>query len=124
MAEQHVMLVEDELVLLMLMRDELEAAGYVVHEAANALAAFEAMQRQPQIGLVVTDVRMPGSGDGRALAHYIRTIKPNIPIIIASGTEVPPAELPSEGVHVMMKPVDMDAFVRMVQWLLPASKND
>jgi len=115
-----ILLVDDEFLLLMDMRAALETEGFVVHEAANSLAAFELLQRHPKIALVVTDIGMPGEGDGRALAHYIRQSAPDIAIIVVSGLEVAADELPADNVVVMSKPVRIAEFVRTVKELVPA----
>jgi len=121
MTDQHILVVDDELILLMEMEGELSSAGYVVHSAANALAAFEALQRHPEIEVVVTDVQMPGSGDGRALAQYIRAVSPSVPIIVVSGTEVDLAEMPSSNVVVMSKPFEMDKLIEAIRQVAPPS---
>jgi CheY-like chemotaxis protein len=123
-SERHVLLVDDEFILVILMRDVLEHHGYIIHEAANALSAFEQLQRHPEIGLVVTDVRMPGASDGRALAQYIRSEKPALPIIIVSGSPVRHHDVPQGGVIVMMKPIDITTFVRAVKELLPLARAE
>jgi CheY-like chemotaxis protein len=59
--------------------------GYAVIEAASADDAVEILSTNPQIELVMTDVRMPGTRDGFALARWVRDSGSNIPVIICSG---------------------------------------
>jgi CheY-like chemotaxis protein len=112
-----ILLVDDELVLLAVLREALEGEGFVVHEAANALAAFEALQRHPDIALVVTDIAMPGAGDGRQLAHYVR--RAGIPIILMSGMPASSGADAPENALVLAKPFDIVDFVAKVKELLP-----
>jgi two-component system, response regulator PdtaR len=114
-----ILLVDDELTLLAVLREALESEGHVVHLAANALGAFEVLQRHPNVGLVVTDVAMPGAGDGRQLAEYVRRAQPGIPIILISGKALPAAGDVADGVHVLAKPFDIFDFVAKVKALLP-----
>ena len=66
---QHVLVVDDEPVLRMILVDLLEGEGYAVEEASNAAEALEVLQALPSIRIVVTDIQMPGSMDGLRLAR-------------------------------------------------------
>ena len=85
-----VLVVEDETLIRMMLVDELEDAGFEVIEAENADAAMASLNGHPEIGVVVTDVRMPGSVDGLGLATWMRENRPSVPIIITSGFATPP----------------------------------
>jgi len=58
------------------------------------------------IGIVVTDVRMPGSMDGIGLARWMREHAPAVPIIITSGFATQPdaAAINPAIVRVVAKP--------------------
>ncbi|MFX8696375.1 response regulator, partial [Acinetobacter baumannii] len=64
--------------------DILREGGYRVHEAADGEEALALLQAVAGIGLVITDVRMPGELDGLALARRIRAAWPGLPVAIAS----------------------------------------
>jgi len=85
-----VLVVEDEAIIRMMLVDELENAGLTVIEAEGADTAVAIMSNGATIGVVVTDVRMPGSIDGLGLAAWMREQAPNIPIIITSGFATEP----------------------------------
>lgn len=85
-----ILVVEDEAIIRMMLVEELEDAGYFVLEAESADDAVEQLSRWPSIGLVVTDVRMPGSIDGIGLARWMREHRPDVPIVITSGFSTPP----------------------------------
>jgi PAS domain S-box-containing protein len=82
---QHILLVDDEAALAEASTLSLQHLGYNatgVHSAAEALKAF---QQQPEkIDLVITDLTMPGM-DGIELAGALHGIRPELPIILASG---------------------------------------
>ena len=84
------LVVEDETVIRMMLAFELEDTGFVVIEARNADVAMVLITDRPDIAVVVTDVRMPGSIDGLGLAAWMREHAASVPIIITAGF----AELP------------------------------
>jgi len=74
-----ILLVEDELSLAMLVKDNLEAQGYVVSHATDGQAAIEAFQRETP-DLIILDVMMP-KVNGYEVSKAIRTIDKKVPII-------------------------------------------
>ena len=83
-----VLIVEDEVLVLSLLADALEEEGFRVVAAENgaeALEALEAVERDGgHVDVLFTDVNMPGI-DGLELARRARALRPNLPIIYASG---------------------------------------
>jgi CheY-like chemotaxis protein len=67
-----VLVVEDEHLIRMDTASSLEAVGFIVYEAGNAAEAIRCLELHNEIRLIFTDVQMPGSMDGIALAHYVR----------------------------------------------------
>src|SRR5258708_8345733 len=99
-----VLIVEDEFLLRMNAVDMIEAAGFEVVEAANADEAIEILESRRDIGVVFTDIQMPGSMDGLKLARAVRGRWPPDQIIATSGhVHVSETELP-EGGRVLAKP--------------------
>ncbi|WP_284943597.1 response regulator [Acidisoma cladoniae] len=82
-----VLVVEDEAMIRMMLVDAIEDAGLGVVEATNADDAITAFAQRKDIGVVVTDVRMPGSMDGIGLAGWMREHEPAIPVVICSGMD-------------------------------------
>jgi two-component system, response regulator PdtaR len=112
---QHVLVVDDEPVLRMILVDLLEGEGYAVEEASNAAEALEVLQALPSIRIVVTDIQMPGSMDGLRLARYIRDAYPPIALIVSSGTVRPEqGALPDDAVF-LSKPVDHRELLRVIE---------
>jgi len=75
----------------------LEDLGHCVTTASSAADALEIIGSDASIDLVITDHAMPGM-TGTELAHHIRTVRPELPIILATGyADLPngdPAGLP------------------------------
>ena len=91
-AAGRVLIVEDEALVRLSARAEIEAAGFKVYEANNADEAIRILEANSDIELVFTDVDMPGSMDGVKLAHYVRTRWPPVKIIVTSGYQHVTAE--------------------------------
>ena len=65
--------------------EDLREAGYGVIEASSADEAMKILASAVPIDLVLTDIRMPGSMDGLALAAFVRQRWPELRIMVASG---------------------------------------
>lgn len=80
-----VLIVEDELLVRMFAVDALEDAGFDVLQAGDAVEALNALrQAADSFTAVVVDLGLPDrSGD--QLAAEIRSLRADLPILIASG---------------------------------------
>ena len=106
-----VLLVEDDGALRRIVTRLIESAGLEVMGAANADEAIGKLERHAGIGIVFTDVDMPGSMNGLRLANAVRSRWPPMKIIVASGCRRPPDdELPPHGVF-LSKPYDGDVLM-------------
>jgi two-component system, response regulator PdtaR len=96
------LVVEDEMLCRLEVRDLLEADGYAVVEAGNAAQALERLD--DTVGLVVTDVRMPGPMDGLALAREVMRRRPDMAVVVVSALVAPrPGDLP-DGIPFVARP--------------------
>lgn len=102
-----ILVVDDEDEILKLSRRILERAGYevlVASEGREALGVF--MRHRTEIGLVITDLAMPGM-NGFTLIWALRRAKPDLRVMVATGqgTEANLRELELMGVReVLLKP--------------------
>jgi two-component system, response regulator PdtaR len=80
-----ILVVEDDVLVRMVTADELREHGFDVLEAYNAEEALTLLQSPIPIGLLFTDVQMPGSMDGLELAALVANTHPELKIIITSG---------------------------------------
>ena len=84
-AGRHVIVVDDEALLVDYWREVLEGAGYRVSGYTDGLAALEAVRADPAaVDAVLTDQTMPGI-TGDLLAREVRALRPSIPIVLCSG---------------------------------------
>lgn len=99
-------MVEDEWVVRLDACDLLERAGFTVLEAVDADEALQALEAHPDVHGLFTDVNMPGSMDGLALAKHVHEHRPNIVTLVVSGRGPPaPGELPANAAF-MAKPYE------------------
>jgi CheY-like chemotaxis protein len=93
-----VLIVEDEALVRLCAVTMVEEAGFDVIEAADADEAIRILESRSDIGVVFTDIQMPGSMDGLKLAHAVRSRWPPIKIIVTSGRgRVSDRDLPEGG---------------------------
>ena len=115
---KRVLLAEDEFLVRLLVKDELEHSGFIVLEAGDGLDAIAMFDGPDAVDLLVTDVKMPGA-DGIEVATAARARHPQIPIIFISTM---PQSLTSARTpvphHLMSKPFDTDNLVRLARTLL------
>lgn len=78
------LVVDDEPLVLMMCAEMLRDMGFEVLEAMAGAAALQVLQERPDIGLLLTDIRMPGM-NGYELADRARGRLPDIKIIFVSG---------------------------------------
>ncbi len=81
---KNILLVEDEALMLEMTAIALMEAGFQVVQARTGDEALRMLGSAP-IDLVLADVRMPGSIDGLALAHRVRSDWPHLKIVLMSG---------------------------------------
>jgi DNA-binding response OmpR family regulator len=82
-----ILLVEDELSLALIVRDNLESRGFTVLHAADGQAGLDQF-RQHQPDLLVADVMMPVL-DGFSLAEQVRREHATVPIIFLTARGQP-----------------------------------
>jgi two-component system, response regulator PdtaR len=115
-----VLVVEDEQLIRMDTASFLEAAGFAVYEADNAADAIRILELDDEIRLIFTDINMPGSMDGVALAHYVRGRWPPVKIIITSGyVKMRGNDLPG-GALFIEKPYDLKHLAHKMTELMAA----
>jgi len=99
-----VLVVEDDALLRLDAADQLEDAGFEVVQAANAAQALQVMKSRPDVGVLFTDVEMPGPLDGMELARKVHEQWPNVLLLITSGSKRPAkADIADHG-HFLAKP--------------------
>ena len=119
-ANKSILVVEDEALLLITIADELRHFGFTVYEATNADKAITLLEKHDDIGILFTDIDMPGSMDGLKLSHAVRDRWPPVKIIVTSGkTTGKDLTLPSAGFF-MPKPYLSSRLIKQIQTMIAA----
>jgi CheY-like chemotaxis protein len=79
-----VLLVEDDTVVRTLVAELVKRLGFHVLEARDGLEAIEIAERPIEIGVLLTDVVMPGM-NGRDLAEIVVAHRPGLRVLYTSG---------------------------------------
>jgi DNA-binding response OmpR family regulator len=85
MAPPRLLLVEDEFLIRLSLSEVLSDDGFEVVEAEDGDTALALLDAQEAFAIMLTDIQLPGSLDGRALAERARTTRPALPVIFMSG---------------------------------------
>ena len=113
-----VLIVEDEPLVRMMVIELFEDEGFEVLEAADADQALNIFGQRKDVALLFTDVEMPGSIDGYALARWVHIHRPEVKTMIVSGRALPRAGDVPEGAAFVGKPYDHDDVMRRVQTMM------
>ncbi len=121
-----VLLVEDEEVLLEVVRLLLESKGYKLHTAKDGNEAINIYKlHKHEINLVITDMGLPGI-TGMDVFKKLREINSDVNVIVASGffERDVRSELAAHGVKgFIQKPYTPDEVLRIVREVLDAKKD-
>jgi two-component system, response regulator PdtaR len=88
MPQTTILIAEDETAIRARIATYLTDAGFEVLEANDAAAAVALIDSR-KVDLVFSDVNMPGAMKGDALAKWLSTRHPGLPVILTSGVERP-----------------------------------
>src|SRR5580658_2260193 len=107
-----ILIVEDEVLIRLSAVGMLEDAGFRMIEAVNSDQALELLEADSDIQLLFTDVNMPGTIDGLALARQVHDRWPHIGIMVASAKSVPRRDQMPAGTRFELKPYAPETVVR------------
>ena len=114
---KHILYIDDEEAILLLMQRLLERQGYRVSTFTSPEKALAAARADPaQFDLAVTDYNMPGMS-GLNVAIALRDIRADLPVVLASGyiTEELRANAPAAGIsELIYKPDTVDELCEAV----------
>ncbi len=116
------MIVEDEVLVAMLLRDELADAGYHVLDLTDrhAEALEVAKARKPDLALV--NIRLAGRDDGIELSEHLKAL--GIPVLLISGQVSRASSAKTVAIASLPKPYDAADMVLAVAHLLARLQGD
>jgi DNA-binding NtrC family response regulator len=93
-----VLIVEDEPLTRMAAVDSISELGLEVNEAGDAGEALRVLNARPEVGLLFTDIDLPGGVNGLVLAAQVHKERPDVELIVTSGhVRVADSDLPDSG---------------------------
>lgn len=110
-----VLVVEDEPLVRAMAADIFMDAGYRVFEARDANEALMILEGRDDVGAVFTDIEMPGTMNGIALATTIRTRWPKVAVLITSGRVLPAQGMLPSGAAFIPKPYRPSELIHLVE---------
>lgn len=114
-----VLIVEDEPILLLAASDMAEDAGFEVVTAMSGDEAIVRLEARPDIGIVFTDIDLPGSMDGLRLVSAVRDRWPPKRFIVTSGYRTPDVDALPQDVLFFAKPYS-ERTVTAAMWTMAA----
>jgi PAS domain S-box-containing protein len=120
-----VLVVDDEPTIRMLVTEVLEGLGYAAIEAEDGRAGLKILESPARVDLLITDVGLPGGMNGRQLADFARTRRPDLKVLFITGyaenAVVGDGRL-AHGMHVMTKPFAMDSLAVRIEDILKSAQ--
>jgi PAS domain S-box-containing protein len=120
-ATAEILVVDDEVEVALALQSMLEESGYVVRTAIGADEAIEALKVR-RASLLLTDVTMPGTMDGVALARQVRLLYPDLPVVLITGNPMVVAE--SSEFPLLQKPINSRHLNSIIQRHLAPPENN
>lgn len=104
-----ILLAEDEAMLRIIAMEMLQEAGFEVFEAADGMEALDLLKANPQIALLVSDIKMPRM-DGYSLVEAGLAFKPDLKVLLMTGysQEPPPGVLQAREIQILHKPFNLE----------------
>jgi signal transduction histidine kinase len=115
-----ILLVEDDSDLRAYIAEILREIGYHVVEATDGTSALQLLATNPEIRLLVADLGLPGTLDGRRLADQARLRHRGLPILFTTGHDSDAADPTGLGVDIklIVKPFTYDALAAKLRQVL------
>ncbi len=108
------LVVEDEPMTRMVAVDAISEVGVRVYEAGDASEALHLLGEHPTVGLLFTDIELPGDMNGLVLAEKVHSARPDVELIVTSGSNIlADSELPDSGTF-LSKPYRTDRLQHVV----------
>jgi two-component system, response regulator PdtaR len=116
------MIVEDEVLVAMTLRNGLEDAGYHVLELTDRYAQALEVAKASKPDLALVNIRLAGGDDGIDLAEQLKAL--GIPVLLISGQTSRARSAQTVAIASLPKPYDAADMVLAVTYLLGRSEGN
>jgi CheY-like chemotaxis protein len=97
------LIVEDQPFVGMVASDILRESGFDTFHAFDATDAAALLEEHPEIGVVVTEAKLPGDVNGIELCRRLSTERPDVQLVVAAEDDLAASDIPS-GARILRKP--------------------
>ena len=97
------LIVEDQPFVGMVASDILRESGFDTFHAFDATDAAALLQEHPEIGVVVTEAKLPGDVNGIELCRRLSAERPDVQLVVAAEDDLAASDVPS-GARILRKP--------------------
>ena len=116
------MIVEDEVLVALTLRDELESAGYQVLDLTDRHQEAVAVARESAPDLALVNIQLRGRDNGIELAKHLKELE--IPVLLISGQVSRAQSAKTVAIGSMPKPYSALEMVKAVTYLLAHLDGD
>lgn len=116
------MIVEDEALVAIALRDELQEAGYRVLDLTDRQAKALEVAKAEKPDLALVNIRLAGRDDGIELSEHLKAL--GIPVLLISGQVSRASSAKTVAIGSMPKPYDAAEMVLAVTYLLARLRGD
>jgi CheY-like chemotaxis protein len=122
MSKPRILVVDDDLPILTLMRNLLREFGFEAVVAGNGTQALAAAREQTP-DLVLLDINMPEMSGSEVIRELRRDHSGHLPILILSGEPMAPKEVEALGANgAVQKPFDVPELMQQIRDYLAVSR--
>jgi len=117
-----ILIADDEAMLRSVAAEILSDSGFTVIEACDGVEALEALKANPDVDLLISDVRMPRMS-GYALVDAGIALKPDLKVLLITGfsRDPLPDHLTKRGVQILYKPFDLETLPNLARQTMGAN---
>ena len=111
-----VLLAEDEFLIRAVLIDALGDVGLTCIEAPTGQKAIEVVTGSEPLAAIIVDIGLPDMSGEKVIEAAARH-RPDVPVILCSGSQGPATGAPGQKIHVFPKPYSAEELARFVAGL-------
>ena len=120
-SDETILIVDDEPTVRTVITEVLSELGYAAIEVSDGTSGLKVLQSDVRIDLLITDVGLSGSLNGRQMADAARLNRPKLPVLFITGYAESVAfgrGTLAPGMHLMAKPFAMEALAGRIRSII------
>src|SRR3984957_19728671 len=118
MADIRVLLVDDDEVLRTSLTCVLEQSGFIITPAANVADALKLISGPETYDVLLSDLHMPGAGDGITVVSAMRHANPQaVTLLLSAFPEMTAAAaaILQQADEILVKPIDLSSLIQIIR---------